>query len=150
MVANGHTRKDCCRTAHPHVHTKANRSDPGWTRRLQCVMVGVENGRQVPDQAIVTDLDAMKSHDRGASVNEDLFAEHKTPILGCADFDRYCFAAQAQTFACDYPAGDEHWLSSIYRHDGGPCASPSEYGRSPEAQRHVANFKHCSYPAAKN
>jgi hypothetical protein len=64
-------------------------------------MVGVENGHQVSDKAVVAHLDAMSSHDCGTSIDKNLFAEHKTSILGGADFNWYCFAAQAQTSACD-------------------------------------------------
>jgi hypothetical protein len=64
-------------------------------------MVGVENSNQVADQTIVAYLNTMGSHDRGTNVDKDLLAEYKRPILGCADFDWYCFAAQAQPSACD-------------------------------------------------
>jgi len=59
------------------------------------MMVGVENRRQVSDQAIITDLDVMIGNDRSASVYENLLAEHKRAALGGAYFDWYSFAAQA-------------------------------------------------------
>ena len=39
-----------------------------------------ENRHQVPDQAIVTDYDAVIRYDRGTSVDEDPLAEHKGAV----------------------------------------------------------------------
>lgn len=54
-----------------------NRRNPCWGRRLQGVVVGVENRHQVPEQAIVTDYDLMVGYHGGTGVDEDTFAKHK-------------------------------------------------------------------------
>jgi hypothetical protein len=46
--------------------------------------VRVENGHQVPNQAIVTDLDTVSGDYRCASVDEDTFAEHEGAIFASA------------------------------------------------------------------
>jgi hypothetical protein len=71
VIANGHAGKDRCRTTDPDVNTKTNWCSQGWTRRLRGMVVRVENRHQVPNQAIVTDFDAVSGHDRGPSVDED-------------------------------------------------------------------------------
>jgi hypothetical protein len=96
VVANGHTRKDRRRTTDPDIGTKTNWRNPGWTRRLCGMVVRVENSRQVPDQAIVTDSDTVTSHDSCTSVDEDTLAEHKGAILGSAHLDWYRLTAQEQ------------------------------------------------------
>jgi hypothetical protein len=106
------------------------------------MMVGVEDRRQVSDQAIITDLDAMIGNDRSASVDENLLAEHKRTILGSAHLDWYSFAAQAQASACDRPTSDKHRVPSIYSYDGRSRTRPAEYGRGPETGRQVTNLKH--------
>jgi hypothetical protein len=58
------------------------------------MVIGVENGYQIPDQAIVPDLDAVSCHDRGADVDEHTLAEHKRGIPGSAQLDWYSLAAQ--------------------------------------------------------
>ena len=108
MVANGHAGKDRCRTTDPDVGTKTNWRNPGRARRFQGMVVGVENGHQVPDQAIVTEYDAVIGHDRGTSVDEDTLAEHKGAIWASAHLDRYRLAAQEQTSARDRSSGEEH------------------------------------------
>jgi hypothetical protein len=80
-VANGHAGKDRHRTTNPDIGTKANWRKPGRARRLDGMVVRVENRHQIPDQAIVTDFDAVIGHDRGTSVDEDTLAEDKEPCL---------------------------------------------------------------------
>jgi hypothetical protein len=94
VVANGYAGRDYRRTTDPHVGTKTNWRKPGWTRRLHRMVVSVENRHQVPDQAIVTDHDAVSGHDRGTSVDEDTVAKHERGILGGANLDWYRLTAQ--------------------------------------------------------
>jgi hypothetical protein len=89
VVANGHAGKDRRRTTDPDVGTKTNWRNAGWTRRFCGMVVRVENSRQVPDQAIVTDKDTVIGHDSRTSVDEDTLAEHKGAILGSAHLDWY-------------------------------------------------------------
>jgi hypothetical protein len=65
------------------------------------MVVRVENGHQVPDQAIVTEHNALIGHDRGTSVDEDTFAEHKGSILGSAQLYWDRLTAQEQASARD-------------------------------------------------
>jgi hypothetical protein len=142
VVANGHARKDHRRAADPDVGTKTNWRKPSWTRWLHGMVVGVENGYQVADQAIVTDYDAVIGYDRGTSVDEDTLAEHKGTILGGAHLDWYRLAAQEQASTRDRSCGDEDRMPPINSHDGRPSTRPAEYGRGPEAGGHVTNLKH--------
>jgi hypothetical protein len=59
------------------------------------MVVRVENGYQVPDQAIVADNYAVSGHDRGTSVDEDALAEHKGTILAGAQLDWNRFTTQS-------------------------------------------------------
>jgi hypothetical protein len=106
------------------------------------MVVRVENGHQVPDQAIVTDHDAVISHDRGTSVDEDTFAEHKGGILGSAHFDWDRLTAQEQASARNRSSGEEHRPPPIHSHDGRSRTRPAEYGRGPEAGGQVTNLEH--------
>jgi hypothetical protein len=142
VVANGHAGKDCRRTTDPDVGAETNWRKPGWTRRLDRMVVRVENGHQVPDQAIVTDDNAVIVHDRGTSVDKDTLAEHKGTILGCTHLDWNRLTAQEQAPARDRSAGDEHRVPPIHAHDGRSRTRPAEYGRGPEAGGHVTNLKH--------
>jgi hypothetical protein len=51
-----------------------------------------KNSRQVPDQAIVTDHDAVRGH-------EDTLAEHKGAVLASAQLDRYRLTSLEQASA---------------------------------------------------
>jgi hypothetical protein len=82
------------------------------------MVVRVENGHQVPDQAMVSDLDPVIGHDRGASVDEDTLAEHKGAILASAHLDWDRLATQEQAPTLDRSAGDEHRVPPIHSHDG--------------------------------
>jgi hypothetical protein len=142
MVANSYAGKDSRGTTDPYVVTKSNRRNPRWTRRFQGMMVGVENCRQVSDQTIVTDLDAMIGYDGCTSVDENLLADHKGTIFGGTYFDWYGLAAETQASACDRPTGDKHRTPSVYSDYSRSRARPTEYGRGPEAGRHVTDLKH--------
>jgi hypothetical protein len=65
------------------------------------MVVRVEDGHQVTDQAIVTDYDVMIRYDRGTSVDEDALAEHKRAVRRGAHFDWYRLTAQVQASARD-------------------------------------------------
>jgi hypothetical protein len=65
------------------------------------MVVRVENGHQVPYQAIVTDDYAMIGHDGGTSVDEDTLAKHKGAMLGSAHLDRNGLTTQEQASARD-------------------------------------------------
>jgi hypothetical protein len=65
------------------------------------MVVRVEDRHQVPDQAIVTDYDVVIRYDRGTSIDEDAFAEHKGAVLACAHLNRYRLTAQVQAPASD-------------------------------------------------
>src|SRR5262249_6937356 len=123
---------------------EANRRDSCWSRRLQGMMVGVENGRQVSYQAIVADLDPMICYNGSTSVDEHLLADQKGTTFGGTHFDRYGLTAQTQASACDRPTGDEHRPSPVYDHDGRSGTRPAKYGRGPKAGRHVTDLKHGS------
>src|SRR5205807_1280346 len=110
--------KDRRRTTDPDVGTKTNRCDPRWTRRLHRMVVRIENGHQISDQAIVTDDDVVSGHDCGTSVYEDTLAEHKRAILGSAQLNRYRLAAQEQASALDRSGGEEHRKPPVHSHDG--------------------------------
>ena len=142
VVANGHAGKDRCRSTDPDVDTETNWRDPGRARRFQGMVVGVKNGHQVPEPAIVTEYDAVIGHDRGTSVDEDTLAEHKGAMLGSAHLDWYCLTAQEQASARDRSGGDQYRMPPIHRHDGRSRTRPAEYGRGPEARGHVTNLKH--------
>jgi len=142
VVADGHAGKDSHRTTDPDVGTKTNWRKPGWTRRLDGVVVRVENGRQVPNQAIVTDHDAVSGHNSGTSVDEDTLAEHKGTILGSAQLDWYRLTPQEQASAGDRSGGEEDRPPTIHSHDGRSCTRPAEYGRGPQAGGYVTNLKH--------
>jgi len=146
VVANGHAGKDRRRTTDPDVATKTNWRKPGGTRRLHGMVVRVENCHQVPDQAIVTDFDAVAGHDRGTGVDEDTFAEHKGATLGSTQLDWYRLAAQEQASARDRSSGEEHWVMPIDSHDGRSRTRPAEYSRGPEAGGHVTNLNHWPHP----
>jgi hypothetical protein len=77
VVANGHAGKNRRETTDPDVGTKTNWRNPSWTRWLHSMVVRVENGHQIPYQAIIADYYAVIGHDRGPSVDEDTLAEHK-------------------------------------------------------------------------
>jgi hypothetical protein len=106
------------------------------------MVVRVENGHQVPDQAIVTDHDAVIGHDRSTGVDEDPLAEDKGAMLASAHLDWYRLTAQEQASARDRSGGDEHRVPPIHSHDGRSRTRPAEYGGGPEAGWHVANLKH--------
>jgi hypothetical protein len=142
VVANGHARKDRRRTTDPDVGTKTNWRNPGWTRRLCGMVVRVENSRQVPDQAIVTDNDTVIGHDSRTSVDEDTLAEHKGAILGSAHFDWYRLRAQEQASARDRSGGDKHRVPPIHNHNCRSRTRPAEPCRGPKAGGHVTNLKH--------
>jgi hypothetical protein len=101
--------------------------------------VTVEDGRQIADQAIVTDHNAVVGHDRGTGVDEDALAELKGAILGSAQLDWHRLTAQEQASACDQSGGVEHWVSPIHSHDGRSRARPTEYGRGQEAVWHITS-----------
>ena len=131
MITYGNAGKDCCRTTDPDVVTKTNWRHPDWTRRLKGMVIRVENGHQVPDAAIVTDYDAMISHDGGTGVDEDALADHKGTIAAGAHLDWYCLTAQEQASALDRSEGDKHRMQSIHSHDGRSRTGPPEYGGRP-------------------
>jgi hypothetical protein len=65
------------------------------------MMVRVEDGNQVPDQTIVADFDSVIGNDRGTSVDENAFAEHKGAMFGSAQLDWYRLTPQEQASARD-------------------------------------------------
>jgi hypothetical protein len=95
------------------------------------MVIRVKNGHQIPDAAIVTDYDAMISHDRGTSVDEDALADHKSSIVASADLDWYCLTAQKQASAFNRSEGDKHRMQSIDSHDGRSRTRTPEYGGGP-------------------
>jgi hypothetical protein len=131
MITYRNAGKDGCRTTDPDVVTKTNWRHPDWTRRLKGMVIRVENGHQVPDAAIVTDYDAMISHDRGTGVDEDALADHKGSIAAGAHLDWYCLTAQEQASALDRSEGDKHRMQPIHSHDGRSRTGPPEYGGRP-------------------
>jgi hypothetical protein len=142
VVTNGNAGKDRGGTTDPDVGTKPNWRNSGWTRRLCGMVVTVENSRQVPDQAIVTNNDTVSCHDSRTTVDEDTLAEHKGAILGSADFDWYRLRAQIQASACNRSGGDKHRVPPIHNHNCRSRTRPPEHGRGPKAGGHVAKLKH--------
>jgi len=126
VVANGHAGKDRCRSTDPDVDTETNWRDPGRTRRFQGMVVGVKNGHQVPEPAIVTEYDAVIGHDRGTSVNEDTLAEHEGTIWASAHLDWDGLAAQEQASALDRSGREDHRAPPIHSHEGGSRTRQSE------------------------
>src|ERR1700722_10533424 len=140
MVANSYAGEDGRRTTDPHVGTKTNRGNPYRNRRFQGVMVGVENGSQVSNQTIVADLDAMIGHDRSTGVDKYVLAEHKRTMFGRTHLNWNRLAAQTQAPARDRAAGNEHWVPTIYGHNGRSRTRPAEYGCGPQAGRHATDL----------
>jgi hypothetical protein len=93
VIANSHAGKDYRRSTDPYVSTKTDGCNPGWTQRLQGMVVRIENGHQVSNQAIVANYDAMIRYDRGTSVDKDALAEHKRSVRCGAHFDWYRLTA---------------------------------------------------------
>jgi hypothetical protein len=142
VVTDGHAGKDRRRTTDPDVGAKTNWRKPGWMRRLHGMEVTVENGRQVPDQAIVSDHDATIGNNRGTGVNEDTLAQHEGAIPGRAQLDWYRLAAKVQASARDGSVSEQHGPPTIHRHDGRSRTRPAEDGRGPQAGGHVTNLNH--------
>jgi hypothetical protein len=118
VVANGHAGKDRCRSTDPDVDTETNWRDPRRTRRFQGMVVGVENGHQIPEPAIVTEYDAVIGYDRGTRVDEDTLAEHEGAIWAGAHLDWDVLAAQEQASALDRSCHKELRAPPVHRHNG--------------------------------
>ncbi len=82
------------------------------------MVVRVENGHQVPDQAMVHDHDAVIGDDRGASGDEDTVAEQQGTILASSHLDQDRLGTQEQAPTLDRSARDEHRVPPIHSHDG--------------------------------
>ena len=118
--------KDCCRSTDPDVGSKTNWRDPGRARRFQGVVVGVKNGHQIAEPAIVTQYDAVIRHDRGTRVDEDALAEYEGATWAGADLDWDSLAAEKQTAALDRPGREDHRAPPIHSHEGGSRTCQSE------------------------
>jgi hypothetical protein len=82
------------------------------------MVVGVENGHQVPEPAIITECNAVIGYDRGTRVDEDTLAEHERAIFAGAQLDWYRLTAQKQASALDRSGREEHRPPPIHSHDG--------------------------------
>lgn len=142
VVANCDAGQDRRGTTDPDVGTKTNRREPGWLRRFDRMMIGVENGHQVTNQATVAEYDAASCHDRGAGVDEYALAEHKRAILGRAEFDWYRLATQKQPTALDRSGCEEHRVFPVDGHHSRSRTRPPECGGRPEAGGHVTDLDH--------
>jgi hypothetical protein len=106
------------------------------------MMVRVKNGHQIPDQAIVTDFNAVIGDDRGTSVDEDTLTEYKAAVLGSAHLDWYRLTAQEQASARNRSGCEEHWAPPVDSHDGRSRTRAAKYGGGPEAGGQGTNLKH--------
>jgi hypothetical protein len=90
------------------------------------VVVGVKNGHQIAEPAIVTQYDAVIRHDRGTRVDEDALAEYEGATWAGADLDWDSLAAEEQAAALDRPGREDHRAPPIHSHEGGSRTCQSE------------------------